>query len=82
MAATSRPKKSAPPSSTLLLLVRLMDAGVEPLLGRLSDHLYRHSILAVLWVAGASALLLGLVYFGVVIGLFGSAMAMRRYLKV
>lgn len=45
---------------SLLLLVRLMDAGVEPLLGRLSDHLYRHSILAVLWVAGASALLLGL----------------------
>lgn len=44
----------------LLLLVRLMDAGAEPLLGRLSDHLYRHSILAVLWVVGASALLLGL----------------------
>ncbi|WP_322998645.1 MFS transporter [Castellaniella sp.] len=43
----------------LLLLVRLMDAGADPLLGRLSDLLYRRSIHAVLWTAGASALLLG-----------------------
>jgi Na+/melibiose symporter-like transporter len=43
----------------LLLLVRLMDAGAEPLLGRLSDLLYRRAAHAVLWVAGASALFLG-----------------------
>ena len=43
----------------LLLLVRLMDAGAEPLLGRLSDLLYRRTVHAVLWVAGASALFLG-----------------------
>lgn len=44
----------------LLMLVRLIDAGAEPLLGRLSDLLYRRTAPAVLWVAGASALLLGL----------------------
>ncbi|MBS0466453.1 MAG: MFS transporter [Proteobacteria bacterium] len=43
----------------LLLLVRLMDAGADPLLGRLSDLLYRRTVHPVLWVAGASALLLG-----------------------
>lgn len=42
----------------LLLLVRLTDAGAEPLLGRVSDLLYRRSAPAVLWVAGAAALLL------------------------
>ena len=42
----------------LLLLVRLMDAGAEPLLGRLSDRLYRRTAHTVLWVAGAAALLL------------------------
>ena len=39
----------------LLLLVRLMDAGAEPLLGRLSDRLYRRTAHTVLWVAGAAA---------------------------
>lgn len=39
----------------LLMLVRLLDAVADPLLGRLSDRLYRHSVRAVLWVAGASA---------------------------
>lgn len=43
----------------LLMLVRLIDAGAEPLLGRLSDLLYRRNLRAVLWSAGASALLLG-----------------------
>ena len=43
----------------LLLLVRLMDAGAEPLLGRMSDRLYRRTVHTVLWVVGASALLLG-----------------------
>lgn len=43
----------------LLLLVRLIDAGADPLLGRLSDLLYRRTAHAVLWVAGASALVLG-----------------------
>lgn len=43
----------------LLMLVRLIDAGAEPLLGRLSDLLYRRSVHAVLGVAGTSALLLG-----------------------
>lgn len=43
----------------LLLLVRLIDAGAEPLLGRLSDLLYRRTVRAVLGVAGASAVLLG-----------------------
>lgn len=42
----------------LLLLVRLMDAGADPLLGFLSDRLYRSSVHAVLWVAGVCALLL------------------------
>jgi GPH family glycoside/pentoside/hexuronide:cation symporter len=44
----------------LLMLVRLIDAGAEPLLGRLSDRVYRRTVHAVLWMAGASALLLGL----------------------
>ena len=39
----------------LLMLVRLLDAVADTLLGRLSDRLYRHSVRAVLWVAGASA---------------------------
>lgn len=43
----------------LLLLVRLMDAGAEPLLGRLSDLLYRRTAHSVLGAVGASALLLG-----------------------
>ncbi|MDO9273092.1 MAG: MFS transporter [Rugosibacter sp.] len=43
----------------LLMLVRLIDAGADPLLGYLSDLLYRRTLQAVLWVAGASALLLG-----------------------
>jgi len=42
----------------MLMLVRLIDAGAEPLLGRLSDLLYRRTAHAVLWVAGASALFL------------------------
>ena len=42
----------------LLLLVRLIDAGAEPLLGRLSDRLYRRTAHTVLPVAGAAALLL------------------------
>ena len=50
----------------LLLLVRLIDAGAEPLLGRLSDRLYRRTVRAVLCVVAASALLLG----GGMVGLF------------
>lgn len=44
----------------LLMLVRLIDASADPLLGRLSDLLYRRTAQAVLWVAGAAALLLTL----------------------
>ena len=45
---------------TLLLLARLADAFVDPLLGRLSDRLYARSLQAVLgWGAGAAALLVG-----------------------
>ena len=46
----------------LLMLVRLLDAAAEPLLGRWSDHLYQGPLRGVLWVAGGSALvqLLGL----------------------
>ncbi|WP_051603094.1 MFS transporter [Simplicispira psychrophila] len=40
----------------LLMAVRLLDAVVEPLLGRLSDWLYDRATRAVLWLAGASAL--------------------------
>ncbi len=40
----------------LLMLVRLIDAVAEPLLGRLSDHLYRRTVRVVLGVAGVSAL--------------------------
>ena len=43
----------------LLLAARALDAGAEPLLGRLSDRLYRRTAHTVLWVVGASALLLG-----------------------
>lgn len=41
----------------LLMLVRLLDAFAEPLLGRFSDRLYQGSVRAVLWVAGGSALM-------------------------
>lgn len=41
----------------LLMLVRLIDAMAEPLLGRFSDGLYARSTRAVMWVAGGSALL-------------------------
>lgn len=44
----------------LLMLVRVIDAGIEPLLGQVSDLLYRRTVHAVLWVAGTSALLLAL----------------------
>jgi GPH family glycoside/pentoside/hexuronide:cation symporter len=44
----------------LLMLVRLIDAGAEPLLGALSDYLYRRTVQAVLWITGASALLIGI----------------------
>ena len=37
----------------LLMLVRLLDAVVEPLLGRLSDRLYQGPLPVVLWVARA-----------------------------
>ena len=37
----------------LLLLVRLIDAAAEPLLGRWSDRLYRRAVPAVLLLAGA-----------------------------
>lgn len=40
----------------LLMLVRMIDAVAEPWLGRFSDLLYRHATRAVLWTAGASAL--------------------------
>lgn len=39
----------------LLMLVRMLDAVAEPLLGRFSDQLFAHSAHTVLWVAGASA---------------------------
>lgn len=40
----------------LFMAVRLLDAIVDPLIGRLSDALYARSVQAVLWVAGLSAL--------------------------
>ncbi|MFU1915182.1 MFS transporter [Bordetella avium] len=43
----------------LLMLVRLIDAGAEPLLGRLSDFLFRRTLGAVLGVIGISAVVLG-----------------------
>lgn len=43
----------------LLMLVRLIDAGAEPLLGRLSDRVYHRTVHAVLWMAGLLVLLLG-----------------------
>ena len=44
----------------LLMLVRLCDAFLEPLLGRWCDALYARSLRTVLWVAGAAAALLAL----------------------
>jgi glycoside/pentoside/hexuronide:cation symporter, GPH family len=41
----------------LLLLVRVIDAAAEPLLGRFSDRLYRGRVPIVMAVAGVSALL-------------------------
>ena len=41
----------------LLLLVRVIDAAAEPLLGRFSDRLYRGRVRIVMAVAGVSALL-------------------------
>ena len=43
----------------LLMLVRLIDAGIEPLLGRFSDLLYRRTAHRVLSVVGIAAVLLG-----------------------
>jgi GPH family glycoside/pentoside/hexuronide:cation symporter len=40
----------------ILMLVRLLDAFVEPLIGRLSDRLFSRSIHAVLWLLGVAAL--------------------------
>ncbi|MEZ5646264.1 MAG: MFS transporter [Burkholderiaceae bacterium] len=42
----------------LLMLVRLIDAGVEPLLGQWCDALYRRTMRVVLWSMGVSALML------------------------
>lgn len=44
----------------LLMVVRLMDAVVEPWVGRASDALFARSIRAVLWAGGCAALLLWL----------------------
>ncbi len=56
----------------LLMLVRVLDAAAEPLLGRFSDRLYQGPVRVVLWVAGGSALMqvLGLagLFFPVVEG--------------
>ena len=43
----------------LLMLVRLIDAGAEPLLGRLSDRVYHRTVHSVLWMAGLLVVLLG-----------------------
>ena len=40
----------------MLMLVRLLDAAAEPLLGRFSDQLHARSVHAVLWLAGISSL--------------------------
>ncbi|WP_313079586.1 MFS transporter [Pulveribacter sp.] len=45
---------------TLLMLVRLVDAGAEPLIGRWSDRLYRRGLSAVMAVLAVAAALLGL----------------------
>lgn len=44
----------------LLLLVRLLDAGTDPLLGRWIERLYQRGMPAVLWLAEAAAVVLGL----------------------
>ena len=42
----------------LLLLVRLLDAGADPLLGRVSDRLYRRNVYVALSALGVAALFL------------------------
>lgn len=64
----------------LLMLVRLMDAGAEPLLGRLSDLLYRRTAQVVLWVAGAAALLLALGLAGLFFPLVRGAAALAVWM--
>jgi len=48
----------------VLLGARLLDAVIDPLLGRLCDRLYRHSLRAVLGWAAVAALVLGLGFAG------------------
>jgi len=44
----------------VLLATRLLDAFIDPLLGRLSDRLYRRSLDAVLWFGAAACVLMAL----------------------
>lgn len=41
----------------LLMAVRLIDASTEPLLGRISDWLYKRTARSLLWVAGAASVI-------------------------
>ena len=48
----------------VLLTTRLLDALIDPFIGRLSDRLFRHSTRAVLWTAGAAGLVMALGFAG------------------
>ena len=48
----------------VLLATRLLDALVDPYIGRWSDRLFRHSTRAVLWVACAASLMMALALAG------------------
>lgn len=64
----------------LLLVVRLLDAGTEPLLGRASDLLYRRTVSVVLWVLGGAALLLMLGMAGLFFPLVRGSAALAAWL--
>jgi len=64
----------------LLMLVRLIDASAEPLIGRLSDLMYRRTAHVVLWLAGIAAMWLGLGLAGLFFPLVQGSLALAAWM--